>query len=84
MMRVPIRGPTNVNCDNKVICSNSCMAESTLKKMHLSVCYHKEGECYAKGAVCITYEPIETNLADIYTKILTGDTKDWKIRHIVY
>ena len=84
MTRVPIRGPTNVYCDNKAVVSNSSMTESTLKKKHLSVCYHKVRECYTKGTVCIAYEPTETNLAGVCTKILTGDNKRWKIRHIVY
>ena len=84
MMGVPIEGPTNVYCDNQSVVSNSSLAESTLKKKHLSVCYHKTRECYAKGAVHIGYEPTETNLADVCTKILTGNSKRQKIRHIVY
>ena len=34
MMGVPIKGPTNVYCDNEAVVSNSSMAESTLKKKH--------------------------------------------------
>ena len=84
MMGVPIEGPTNVYCDNEAVVSNSSLAESTLKKKHISVCYHKTHEFYAKGAMCISYEPTETNLADACTKILTGNNKHQKIRHIVY
>ena len=57
MMGVPFKGPTNVYCDNQAVVSNSSLAESTLKKKHLSVCYHKTRECYAKGAVRIGYKP---------------------------
>ena len=51
MMGVPIEGPTNVYCDNEAVVSNSSLAESTLKKKHLSVSYHKTRKCGAKGAV---------------------------------
>ena len=37
MMEVPDEGPTNVYCDNQAVVSNSSLAESTLKKKHLSV-----------------------------------------------
>ena len=60
------------------------LAESTLKKKHLSICYHKTREWYAKGAMLIGYKPTETNLADVCTKILTGNNKCQKIIHIVY
>ena len=60
------------------------LPESTLKKKHLSVCYHKTRECYAKGAVQIGYESTDSNLADTCTKILTGDNKRQKIELILY
>ena len=84
MMGVPLKGPTNVYCDNEAVVSNSSLAESTLKKKHLSVSYHKTRECGAKGAVRIGYESTETNLADTCTKVLTGNNKRQKIRHILY
>ena len=84
MMGVPIEGPTNVYCDNEAVISNSSLAESTLKKKHLSVSYHKTRECGAKGAVRIGYESTDTNLADTCTKVLTGSNKCEKIQHILY
>ena len=61
MMRISIREPTNVYCDNEAFVSNSSMAKSTLKKKHILVYYHKVCECYAKGAVHIAYEPTKMN-----------------------
>ena len=46
--------------------------------------YHKTRECGAKGAVRIGYESTETNLVDTCTKVLTGNNKRQKIRHILY
>ena len=83
-MGVPIKGPTNVYCDNEAVVNNSSITELTLKKKNLSVCYHKTRECYVKGAVYIGYKPTETNFADVCTKILTGDNECQKMVHIVY
>ena len=69
MIGVPIKGPINIYYDNEAVVSNSSLAESTLKKTHLSVYYHKTRECYAKGAVQIGYESTDSNLADTCTKI---------------
>ena len=52
MMGVPVEGPTNIYCDDGVGVSNSSVTESTLKKKHLSVCYHKTRECYTKQGCC--------------------------------
>ena len=51
MMGVPIKGPTNAYRDNEAVVSNSSLAESTEKKKHLSVYYHKTREYYPNGAV---------------------------------
>ena len=50
-MGVPIKGPTNAYRDNEAVVSNSSLAESTEKKKHLSVYYHKTREYYPNGAV---------------------------------
>ena len=84
MTGVPIQGPTNGFYDDNLVVSNATLAESTLKKKHLSICYHKVRECYAKGAIRIAYEPTETNLADVCTKVLSAPEKKWNIQHILY
>ena len=62
-------------CDNEVVVSNSSLVESTLLKKHLSICYHKVRECYAKGVVCIAYEPTTTNMTDGCIKVLSVEEK---------
>lgn len=84
MMGIYVKGPTNVYCDNKSVVCNATLAESTLKKKHLSVCYHKVRENYAKGAVRIAYEPTESNLADVCTKVLSQEEKKKKMKNILY
>ena len=84
MIGVPIEGPTNVYYDNEAVVSNSILAESTLKKKHLSMSHHKTREYGAKGAVRIGYESTDTNMADMCTKVLTENNKGQKIRYILY
>ena len=61
MMGVPVKGPTNIYCDNEAVVGNSSMAKSTWKKKHLSACYHKTCETYAKGAVHTGYDSPEND-----------------------
>ena len=74
MMGIPLMGPSNVLCDNKSVVDNSSLPESQLKKKHLSIAYHYVRECCAKQAARIAFEPTDTNLADLCTKVL-GPTR---------
>ena len=70
MMGIPVAGPSNVLCDNKVAADNSALPEPQLKKKRLSICYHYVRECCAKLAARIAFEDSCSNLADICTKVL--------------
>ncbi len=72
MFGVPIDGPANMYCDNGSIVMNCTLPESTLKKKHNSIAYHKVRESVAQGTIRIAKEDGETNLADVLTKPLTG------------
>jgi hypothetical protein len=72
MMGVPLDGPTNVFCDNEAVFKNSTKPESTLKKKHNAIAYHRTREAQAAGMVRIAWEQGEFNLADILTKLLPG------------
>ena len=75
MMGFPIANASNVMCDNKSVVSNVTKVESTLKKKHLSVAYHKVRESCAKGAIRVAYKPTGLNLADTATKVLPSKAK---------
>ena len=47
MFGIPIEGPTNVFCDNKAVFKNTSIPDSTLKKKHTSICYHRAREAVA-------------------------------------
>ena len=70
MFGVPIDSPTDMFCDNKAVYKNSSKPELVLRKNHHSVAYHNCREAVASGICCISKEDTETNIADIFTKVL--------------
>jgi hypothetical protein len=71
MFGVPIEGPTNIFCDNEAVVKNCSTPESTLKKKHHSIAYHRNREAVAAGTCRIAKEGTISNLSDLFTKILT-------------
>jgi hypothetical protein len=72
MMGVPIEGPTRFCVDNMSVVNNTSIPASTLKKKSNSIAYHFVREKIAAQIGYVTYEPSETNLADILTKQQPG------------
>ena len=71
MMGVPIDGPTDVYCDNKGLVITAQRPESTLKKKHNAVNWHRIREAIAMKMARVAKESSETNLADGLTKLLS-------------
>jgi Reverse transcriptase (RNA-dependent DNA polymerase) len=84
MMGVALDGPANVFCDNNSVVTNSTVPESTLKKKHVSICYHRVREACAMKMIRITYENTKTNLADCLTKNLPGPTLKELLSRFLY
>jgi hypothetical protein len=84
MFRIPIDGPANMYGDNGSVVTNCTKPESTLKKKHNSIAYHKVRESVAQGTIRITKENGETNLADVLTKPLAGPRLKELIQYILY
>jgi hypothetical protein len=78
MFGVPIDGPANVFCDNRGVVKNASIPESTLMKKHNAINYHAVREAAAAGILRVGKEDGETNLADLLTKVLSGE-KRWNI-----
>ena len=72
LMGIEVDGPTNLFCDNESVVKNSTKPESTLKKKHNAVAFHRVHESQAAGIVRVAWECGATNLADILTKALPG------------
>ena len=76
MFGVPLSGPTNLFMDNEAVYKSTSVPESTLKKKHLSCAYHRCREAVAAGTVRVAKEGTDTNLADLFTKILPGPRRE--------
>lgn len=50
---IPIDGPANVFCDNTSVVTNSTVPDSTLKKKHNAIAYHRVWEAVAAGTIWI-------------------------------
>jgi hypothetical protein len=72
MMGVELDGPADIFCDNDSVVKSTGRPESGLQKKSNAVAYHKARESQASGAVRITHESGDTNLADVLTKLLAG------------
>jgi hypothetical protein len=84
MFGIPIEGPTNMFCDNEVVTKNVTIPESTLKKKHNLIAYHRMREAVAAETICMTKEDGATNLADVLTKLLPQATKDFLCDWFMY
>lgn len=84
MMGVSIDGATNVFCDNESVVRNSTAPESTLKKKHNAICYHRVREAQAAGIIRVAHHVGRKNLADIATKSLPGPTLRSLVARILY
>ena len=71
MFGVPLEGPTNVFCDNEAVFKNMSQPDSTLKKKHTLICYHRCREAVASWMIRIAKEGTLTNLSNLFTKPLT-------------
>jgi hypothetical protein len=72
MFGIPIEGPTNVFCDNQSVVTNATIPESTLKRKHNSIAYHRVREAAAAGTIRIAKEEHQSNIADMLTKPVSG------------
>jgi hypothetical protein len=69
--------PTTFRADNMSVINNCSRPESQLKKKSNSIAYHFCREVIASKAVHVSYEPTESNLADMLTKTQDAVTSSW-------
>jgi hypothetical protein len=51
MIGIPLDGKTSVFCDNEGVVKNATSPESSLKKKHTAICYHRCREALAAGFI---------------------------------
>ena len=84
MFGIPMEGPTNVFCDNKAVFKNTSIPDSTLKKKHMSICYHWAREAVATRTMRVAKEGTATNLADLFTKPLMDSRRAFLLDRFTY
>ncbi len=75
MMGIPVKGASYMYGNNMSVVTNSSRPESTLKKKSNSICYHAVREAVAMGEALVAHIPTKKNLADLFTKVLYGQTR---------
>jgi hypothetical protein len=83
MMGVPLSEECAVFCDNSAVVTNT-RPESTLKKKHAAINYHRVREAIAAGTIKVAKENTQTNLADILTKLMPGSKMKELLQHILW
>ena len=84
MFGVPLDNATNIFCDNEAVYKNTTMPESTLKKKHHSIAYHRCREAVAAGTVRVAKEGTQTNLSDLFTKLLPQPRREELLDKFTY
>ena len=84
MMGIPLEGPMNVYCDNDSVVRSSTSPESTLKKKHDSINYHRSREAQAAGYIRVAWIDGQRNIADAFTKMLSGEKRRELLSRILW
>ena len=67
-------------CDNKAVYKKYSTPESVLRKKHHRIAYYMCQEAFAAGICRIAKEHTETNLEDIFTKVLARPRREQLLR----
>ena len=70
--------------DNESVVTNSTILQSTLKKRHSALSYHRVSEACAAGIVWFIHTPGKTNVADVLTKYLPWSELKEKIGPVLF
>ena len=73
MIGVPVDGPADVFCDDESAVKNAGRPESPLKKKHQAVSFHRIREGCASNTLRTAKEDTQTNVSDLFTKLLDGE-----------
>jgi len=83
MMGMPLSGECAVFCDNSAVVTNT-RPESTLKKKHAAINFHRVREAIATGTIKVAKEITQTNLADLLTELMPGAKMKELLEHILW
>ena len=67
---VPIDRSTDIFCENEAVYKNLSTHEYQLRNKQHNISYHISREAVASGACRMAKEDTDTNLSDVFTKVL--------------
>ena len=71
--RPTLRTSASIVCDNQDVVKNTSIPESELSKKHNPINNHAIQEAAAAGALKVHMEDTQTNLSDLFTKVVPSD-----------
>ena len=84
MFGVPVVTAANLLCDNRRVVKNTSIPSSVLSKRHNAINYHTVREAAAAGILRVGKEGTETNIADLFTKMLPQDRRNELLSQFTY
>jgi ABC-type phosphate/phosphonate transport system substrate-binding protein len=84
MMGIPTEEATKVYCDNESVVNAMTHPESTLKKKHNLINYHRCREAIAAGHIRVAWINGTDNLADALTKVTVGEQRQYLFSRILW
>jgi hypothetical protein len=82
MFGIPIEGPTNVLGDNESVVNSASKIEARLNKKHNAICFHAVREAAAAGWIRVGWEPTGSNIADLFTKMISTEQRRKLLKNI--
>ncbi len=84
MFGVSLENSTNIFCDNEAAFKKTTVPESTLKKKDHPIAYHRCREAVAADTVQVAKEGTQTNLSDLFTKLLPQPRREELLDEFTY
>ena len=84
MFVVPTDRPTKSFCDNEAMTKNCSNPTLMLRKKNHSISYHRNHEAVAAGTCRFAKEDTDTNLSDLFTKLLSQIRREDLLNKFTY
>ena len=84
MFGVPIDGYTDILYDNEAVYKNLSTPKSQLRNKHHSISYNMSRKVVASGACRMAKEDTDTNLSDLFTKVLPRTRRELLLESFTY
>lgn len=84
MFIVPLKGATSIFCDNEAVYKSTILPESTLKKKHHSIAYHRCREAVAAKTIQVAKEGTLNNSADLFTRLRSAAHRTYLLGKFTY